>query len=56
MANVEYRCFVGGIAWAVSDDSLTKLSIINDRETGISRSFGFVTFANEQSMKDAIEG
>lgn len=32
------------------------LKIINDRETGRSRGFGFVTFANENSMRDAIEG
>ncbi|KAI3888136.1 hypothetical protein MKX03_037547, partial [Papaver bracteatum] len=66
MADVEYRCFVGGLAWATNDDSLTKAfstfgdvvesKIINDRETGRSRGFGFVTFANEQSMRDAIEG
>ncbi|ONK76084.1 uncharacterized protein A4U43_C03F23710 [Asparagus officinalis] len=30
--------------------------IINDRETGRSRGFGFVTFGSEQAMKDAIEG
>ncbi|RZC75059.1 hypothetical protein C5167_050552 [Papaver somniferum] len=30
--------------------------IINDRETGRSRGFGFVTFADEQSMRDTIEG
>uniref|UniRef100_A0A2N9HR00 RRM domain-containing protein n=1 Tax=Fagus sylvatica TaxID=28930 RepID=A0A2N9HR00_FAGSY len=30
--------------------------IINDRETGRSRGFGFVTFSNEKSMRDAIEG
>ncbi|MGV7354877.1 RNA-binding protein, partial [Mycobacterium kansasii] len=64
MAEVEYRCFVGGLAWATDDNSLqtafsqfgdvTESKIINDRETGRSRGFGFVTFANEQSMKDAI--
>jgi cold-inducible RNA-binding protein len=31
------------------------VQIINDRETGRSRGFGFVTFASEQSMLDAIE-
>ncbi|CAN0866666.1 Glycine-rich RNA-binding protein [Linum grandiflorum] len=39
--------------------TLTKLltqSIINDRETGRSRGFGFVTFSDEKSMRDAIEG
>ncbi|KAG2308031.1 hypothetical protein Bca52824_027779 [Brassica carinata] len=65
-ADVEYRCFVGGLAWATDERSLeTAFSqfgelvdskIINDRETGRSRGFGFVTFKDEQSMKDAIEG
>ncbi|KAK3140316.1 hypothetical protein QOZ80_5AG0399260 [Eleusine coracana subsp. coracana] len=64
-SDVEYRCFVGGLAWATSDDSLQaafspfgevlESKIINDRETGRSRGFGFVTFANEQAMRDAIE-
>ncbi|KAI8554274.1 hypothetical protein RHMOL_Rhmol05G0085300 [Rhododendron molle] len=66
MADVEYRCFVGGLAWATDDRSLEQAfsqygdviesKIINDRETGRSRGFGFVTFKDEQSMKDAIEG
>ncbi|MGV7400531.1 RNA-binding protein, partial [Mycobacterium kansasii] len=65
MAEVEYRCFVGGLSWGTDDRSLaeafnkygevTDSKIINDRETGRSRGFGFVTFANEQSMRDAIE-
>ncbi|KAK9108859.1 hypothetical protein Sjap_016919 [Stephania japonica] len=64
-ADVEYRCFVGGLAWATDDHSLEKAfsqygeilesKIISDRETGRSRGFGFVTFASEQAMRDAIE-
>ncbi|KAL6637579.1 hypothetical protein ACP70R_025151 [Stipagrostis hirtigluma subsp. patula] len=63
--DVEYRCFVGGLAWATDDRSLEQAfaqygevvdsKIINDRETGRSRGFGFVTFSSEQSMLDAIE-
>ncbi|MBF6266047.1 RNA-binding protein, partial [Nocardia farcinica] len=30
--------------------------MINDRETGRSRGFGFVTFNNEKAMRDAIDG
>ncbi|CAK8576527.1 unnamed protein product [Lathyrus sativus] len=65
-SDVEYRCFVGGLAWATDNDALEKAfsqygeiidsKIINDRDTGRSRGFGFVTFATEQSMRDAIEG
>ncbi|MBA0562164.1 hypothetical protein Golob_007233 [Gossypium lobatum] len=85
--DVEYRCFVGGLAWATDDLALKEafsvygeiveskvrllqrsdtrsdsirpnpgLPIINDRETGRSRGFGFVTFRDEKSMRDAIEG
>ncbi|XP_008790382.1 glycine-rich RNA-binding protein GRP1A-like [Phoenix dactylifera] len=64
--DVEYRCFVGGLSWVTDDTSLERAfsqfgevlesKIINDRETGRSRGFGFVTFSNEQSMRDAIEG
>ncbi|CAN1125373.1 Glycine-rich RNA-binding protein [Linum perenne] len=35
---------------------MTQSQIINDRETGRSRGFGFVTFSDEKSMRDAIEG
>ncbi|KAJ8767236.1 hypothetical protein K2173_013633 [Erythroxylum novogranatense] len=65
-ADVEFRCFVGGLAWATTDQVLMEAfspygeiidsKIINDRETGRSRGFGFVTFDNEKSMRDAIEG
>ncbi|XP_074581076.1 uncharacterized protein LOC141837562 [Curcuma longa] len=65
-SDVEFRCFVGGLAWATDDASLERAfspfgeilesKIINDRETGRSRGFGFVTFRDEQAMRDAIEG
>ncbi|KAL3814132.1 hypothetical protein ACJIZ3_015400 [Penstemon smallii] len=65
-ADVEYRCFVGGLAWATTDKTLEQAfsqygdvlesKIVNDRETGRSRGFGFVTFKDEQAMRDAIEG
>ncbi|XP_010548055.1 PREDICTED: glycine-rich RNA-binding protein GRP2A-like [Tarenaya hassleriana] len=65
-AEVEYRCFVGGLAWATDDQSLERAfsqfgevvdsKVINDRETGRSKGFGFVTFKDEDSMKAAIEG
>lgn len=65
-SDVEYRCFVGGLAWATDDNSLhnafspfgevLESKIILDRDTQRSRGFGFVTFASEQAMRDAIEG
>ena len=65
MAETEYRCFVGGLAWATDDNNLQQAfsqygeildaKIINDRETGRSRGFGFVTFGSEESMRQAIE-
>ena len=64
-ADVEYRCFVGGLAWATDSESLqlafasygdvVDSKVITDRETGRSRGFGFVTFSTEQSMLEAIE-
>ena len=60
------KLFVGGLAWGTSDQGLndafasygeiTEAVIINDRETGRSRGFGFVTFANEADAASAISG
>ncbi|XP_057956899.1 glycine-rich RNA-binding protein-like [Malania oleifera] len=65
MVDVEYRCFVGGLAWATDEQSLhlafspygeiIESKIINDWDTGRLRGFGFVTFGNEKAMIDAIE-
>jgi RNA recognition motif-containing protein len=58
------RLFVGGLAWATDDTSLkqafeahgevTDARVITDRESGRSRGFGFVTFADASSASDAI--
>ncbi len=56
---------MGGLAWATDSNALEKAfspfgdiveaKIVNDRETGRSRGFGFVTFAEEEAMRSAIE-
>ena len=63
MAN---KVFVGGLAWATDNQGLgeafeqfgeiTDARVITDRETGRSRGFGFVTFAEESSVAAAISG
>ncbi len=57
------KLFVGGLAWATSDESLrthfeefgevTETKIVTDRETGRSRGFGFVTYAEEANANEA---
>lgn len=57
------KLFVGGLAWATTDDSLRagfeqygeviEARVIMDRETGRSRGFGFVTFADSESAEAA---
>lgn len=51
------KLFVGGLAWATTDDGLrqaferfgnvAEAKVIMDRETGRSRGFGFVSFADD---------
>ena len=58
------KVFVGGLAWATTDDSLraafesfgnvVDAKVIIERETGRSRGFGFVTFDNEASANEAM--
>lgn len=62
MAN---RLFVGGLSWDTDDQGLqgaferfgevTDSKVITDRESGRSRGFGFVTFADSGSAQTAIE-
>ncbi|KAF9203155.1 hypothetical protein BGZ49_006726 [Haplosporangium sp. Z 27] len=59
------KVFVGGLSWGTTDDSLregfgihgevTDAIVVKDRETGRSRGFGFVTFADADSAEEAIK-
>ncbi|HJL18274.1 MAG TPA: RNA-binding protein [Sandaracinaceae bacterium LLY-WYZ-13_1] len=59
------KLFVGGLAWATNDQGLRSAfeafgevvdaKVITDRETGRSRGFGFVTFADADSARQAME-
>ena len=59
------KLFVGGLAWATTDDSLraafasfgniVESKVILERDTGRSRGFGFVSFDNEESAANALE-
>ena len=58
------KLFVGGLSWGTTDDALhgafsrfgeiAEAKVITDRETGRSRGFGFVTFANDEHAVSAI--
>ena len=58
------KLFVGGLSWDTADDGLrqafasygeiTEAKVITDRDTGRSRGFGFVTFAQDDDAKTAI--
>lgn len=59
------RLFVGGLAWATTEDALKTLfsqagtvvsaTVIVDRDTGRSKGFGFVEMGTEEETKKAIE-
>ena len=58
------KIFVGGLSWNTNDDTLRQAfeaygnvdeaKVIQDRETGRSRGFGFVTFSDDDSARKAI--
>jgi len=59
------KLFVGGLSWGTTDDRLkeafarfgdvTEAKIITDRETGRSRGFGFVTYAEPAAAQQAMK-
>jgi heterogeneous nuclear ribonucleoprotein A1/A3 len=63
---LQNKLFVGGLAWATDDASLrtafeefgpvTDAKVILDRDTGRSRGFGFVTYADDESAGEAVKG
>lgn len=60
------KVFVGGLSWNTNDDGLRQAferfgtvdeaKVIQDRETGRSRGFGFVTFSDDAGAQSAISG
>jgi cold-inducible RNA-binding protein len=59
------KLFVGGLSWGTTDDRLkeafarfgdvSEAKIITDRETGRSRGFGFVTYADPAAAQQAMK-
>ena len=58
------KLFIGGLSWDTDDDGLRQaferfgamdeVKVITDRETGRSRGFGFVTFAESDAATSAV--
>src|SRR6185369_11254389 len=59
------KLFVGGLPWAMDNERLKQVfaefgdvadaRVILDRETGRSRGFGFVTYANDEGAEKALQ-
>jgi cold-inducible RNA-binding protein len=62
---VSTKLFVGNLPWTVNDDALKTAfeahgevitaKVVNDRQTGRSRGFGFVEMENETEANAAIQ-
>ena len=60
------KLYVGSLSWNTDDSGLkaafeqygevTEAKVITDRDSGRSRGFGFVTFADSESASAAIDG
>jgi cold-inducible RNA-binding protein len=58
------KLFVGSLSWDTNDESLrnafsdhgeiTEAIVISDRDSGRSRGFGFVTFADDEAADKAV--
>ncbi len=59
------KLFVGGLSWGTSEETLrqefeqfgelVEVKIVTDRDTGRSRGFGFITFANDEEADKAMQ-
>jgi cold-inducible RNA-binding protein len=59
------KLFIGGLAWATDETGvraaferfgeIQEVVVVTDRDTGRSRGFGFVTFADDAAANKAIE-
>lgn len=59
------KLFIGSLPWSITSDSLrelfaqfgeiTEAIVITDRQTGRSKGFGFVTFANPDDAQKAMD-
>jgi cold-inducible RNA-binding protein len=62
---VDNKLFIGSLPWSTDEAELTELfsaygevtsaRVITDRETGRSRGFGFVEYADEETAAKAME-